>query len=155
MGALADLASGERTAPTIPFDPTARKVKHVSRAETLNYPAIFEKAHKAGLDAGSAHKPTPMTVRSSGALGTGGEREYYVPDGACGFAWVRIPDGRSKLAREAKACGFRSDSYYGGVTLWVDHFGQSYERKTQYAKAYARVVEEATRMTVLWAGRLD
>ena len=36
----------------------------------------------------------------------------------------------------------RLDSYYGGWTIWVGDFGQSYERKMAYAGAFAEVLQK-------------
>ena len=56
---------------------------------------VFEKAHEAGMRAVEELIVRPMIVQD-------GSREYFVADGACGFAWVTIRPGNSKLARAAK-----------------------------------------------------
>ena len=38
--------------------------------------------------------------------------------GACGFAWVQIPDGRSKLAKMLKAHKKGSKHWSKGVCVW-------------------------------------
>lgn len=38
--------------------------------------------------------------------------------GMCGFAWVQIPDGRSKLARKLKAHEKGSKHWAKGVLVW-------------------------------------
>lgn len=131
--------------------------------------ALFAKAHAAGTAAGNGHKPTPMVVYTPkdqlGSMlghndvsfaddGKGGlmvrgnnidDREpvYTVPDGVCGFAWVNIRPGNCSLARHAHKLLKARTGYYGGMEIWVNGFGQSYERKRAYASAYAEVMRAA------------
>jgi hypothetical protein len=66
-----------------------------------------------------------------------------VTEGVCGFAWVNVKPGNSAFARYLKETNVaRKDSYYGGVTVWVSHFNQSYERKMAYARAFAGVLQQ-------------
>lgn len=91
-------------------------------------------AHAAGTRAGVACKPTPMTV-----IGMRGER-YRVEDGPCGFASIHFK-GNTAFGRWAKREGLaKRDSYRGGLYVWVNDFGQSYERKRAYANAFADVL---------------
>jgi hypothetical protein len=92
--------------------------------------------------------PTPMIVGSpTHILGNDidpNKPTYYVPSGVCGFAWINVRDGRSSFARWLKKNDLgRPDSYYGGVTIWVYKFGQSYEKKRAYAGAFSSVLNEA------------
>ena len=110
--------------------------------------ALYEKAHEAGMEALGATRPTPMIVGSekgfmSGKLDTS-KPLYHVAEGPCGFAWVNIKPGNSRFARYLKERNLaRRDSYYGGVSVWVREGGQSVERKSAYAYAFARVLGNA------------
>jgi hypothetical protein len=108
--------------------------------------AIFREAQAAGLAAGNAAKPTPMVVGTPTSF-LGGEidytkRTYYVPDGVCGFAWVTIHPGNSSIARHAKRLGIGSKAYGGGVSIQVWEYGQSMDRKSSHAGAYADVLQK-------------
>ena len=112
---------------------------------------LFARADAAGRAAAEALVPEPMLVqRADGYI--------YPPimSGACGFAWVNIKPGNSSFARYVKlnVQGGRSDSYYGGVSLWISGYGQSYEKKLAYAAAFAGVLSEAG-IKALSMGRLD
>lgn len=114
--------------------------------------------------------PTPMIVYEPGDPvasllgkddgGLAGARHIYAPvmDGACGFAWVNVRPGTSRFARWLVKTGqARTDSYYGGVTIWApggDRYSQSYTRKMAAATAYADVLREAG-ITAYASGRLD
>jgi len=123
---------------------------------------VYDKAYQAGMEAGRFHNPRPMAVGYetelfSGKLDTSRNVEI-VNDGVCGFAWINIKSGNSAFANFLKRNGLASkDSYYGGVTVWVSEFGQSYERKMAFASAFANVVSEAlpTLKSVYASGRLD
>lgn len=102
----------------------------------------------AGMEAAEKCNPTPMVVGHetspfSGVIDT--EKDmYYVDDGVCGFAWVSITPGNSRFANYLKKAGLaRKDSYYGGVTVWIGEYGQSYERKMAHAGAMAKVFYDA------------
>jgi hypothetical protein len=130
---------------------------------------VVERAYLAGDLAAQNAIPTPMVVGTPkdlvGSLfgGDGGgfdpnEPTYYVSEGACGFAWVNVKGDRKFLnwlkgsvtskypataalgdaAREP-----RSDSYYGGVSLWVGGYGQSVARKEAFANAFAEALRSS------------
>jgi hypothetical protein len=106
---------------------------------------------------------------------------YYVADGVCGFGWVNLKAEKGEAGAEArKFLNFvkgtvktdenvealfagtefsglgRTDSYYGGVTMWVGGFGQSYQKKVAYASAVANVLNERVEGLRAWGtGRLD
>ena len=112
----------------------------------MNYEALHEAAHRAGMEAGNGAIPQPMVVVEAGIFDEpipGGNR-WTVPEGVCGFAWINIRDARKGFARWAKKVGVgRTDRYFGGVTIWVSAFGQSMTRKEAYALAYAYVLQDA------------
>ena len=120
---------------------------------------LLRMAHAAGMEAGLNHTPQPMTVQSRVNPfddDSPVEKEWYVPEGLCGFAWINVKPGNSAFANWLKAnTSASTDSYYGGVTLWVHQFNQSWERKKAYAHAFVKVLEE-NGVKRCWAGnRLD
>lgn len=62
----------------------------------------------------------------------------------CGFAWVNIKPGTSKLARELVATGEASKSYYGGVDVWNPgkSLTQSMDIKEAGARAFAKTLRD-------------
>jgi hypothetical protein len=98
--------------------------------------------------------------------------KQYAPvaSGVCGFAYINFVPGNSKIANAAKKrYGYRKPNdfhigpltprdrafaekvgigeafkrYYGGIQASVWAFGQSYDRKTAFAAAYAKVFADA------------
>jgi hypothetical protein len=122
-----------------------RKEKAERKAKkNTNYEAIYQEAREAGLKAGKEAIPTPMVVQEHANQlddNSAVKQEWYVSEGACGFAWVNVRD--RKFGLWLKAVGYGDhDSYYGGVTVWVGDFGQSIARKEAYAGAFAEVLEK-------------
>jgi len=111
------------------------------------FQTIWDEAKAAGIAAGEASVPTPMNVvQHSNPLDDGSsvEQVWHVPDGACGFAWVNVRPGTSAFAKWLKKMDYaRTDSYYGGVTIWISEHGQSVDRKSKHAAAMASVFTEA------------
>lgn len=127
-------------------------------ANKREFRRLYEKAHAAGLAAGENAIPQPMVVSEAHVL-TGEPKangqKWFVSEGVCGFAWVRIKPATTSFARWLKAEGLaRRDSYHGGLALNVFQFNQSYERKIAYAHAFADVLKEAG-ITAYADGRLD
>lgn len=104
---------------------------------TTNFGSIYLQAREAGLNAGRACTPSPMTVR----YGRPGEptKTETIEDGACGFAWVRIP-GTSAFAKWAKANKLASPGYPRGLDFWISDHDQSVARKAAHARAFADVL---------------
>ena len=120
---------------------------------------LFDEANAAGVAAAERARPTPMVVVEHANPFDDASpivRQYApVMDGVCGFAWVNVKPGTSKFARWLKDNGIaRTDSYYGGVTIWISDYGQSYERKIAHASAMARVLSEQG-IKAYSSGRLD
>ena len=120
---------------------------------------IYADAHAQGVKAGNACNPTPMIVGTpTTPLGNDIDYEkdvHYVSDGPCGFAWVNIKPARGKFVKFLKDNNIgRKDSYYGGYTIWVSGFGQSLDRKTAYAQAFAGVLKE-NGLTAYSMSRMD
>lgn len=121
---------------------------------------LYRRAVEAGRAAAEACTPTPMVVQehanplddSSPVI------KQYAPvmAGVCGFAWINVRPGNSSFACWLKRNDLgRSDRYEGGVRVWVDGYGQSYERKRAYAGGFARVLRDAGMDRVYPGSRLD
>lgn len=107
-----------------------------------DYTTIYAEACKAGALAGDAAMPNPMlvTTHASPLDDTSPTvRGWLVPEGVCGFAWVRVRD-RSFNAFLRKH-GYGRKAYEGGYTIWVSSYSQSMERKLAYASAFAEVLQ--------------
>ena len=120
---------------------------------------IYTEAHSAGMAAGHGCTPTPMVVGTpTTPLGDDidyTKDTYYVSDGLCGFAWINIKPARGKFVTWLKKASIgRTDSYYGGYTIWVNEFGQSVARKENYARAFAKVLGD-NGITAYNMSRLD
>lgn len=117
---------------------TLREKIAAEKAERLERYDMFERVYTEAvvdaLQAGRDVVPTPMYVQG------------YAPveDGVCGFAWVLVKPGNSSFALWLKRTGkARTDSYYGGVSIWVSGFGQSMTRKAAYADSLAASLRKA------------
>jgi hypothetical protein len=125
-----------------------------------SFQELYDKADAAGKAAASACKPTPMLVGSAKSLFSN-EIDYsqpvdYVADGVCGFAWVNLKPGNSPFANWLKKNKLaRKDEYYGGVTIWVHDYNQSMDRKSAYAGAFARVLNQAGYSRAYSMSRMD
>ena len=73
----------------------------------------------------------------------------------CGFAWVNIRPGTSRFARWlVRTKRAYSDSYYGGVTIWIADYNQSYDMKYTHANAMAKYFRDFG-FNAVADGRLD
>jgi hypothetical protein len=111
------------------------------------FETLYARAHLAGYEAATRCTPAPMVVQEHVDMMDDSSpvaKQWHVPEGVCGFAWITVRPGTSRFARWLKATDrARTDRYYGGVTIWVGAFGQSYERKCAYARAFTAVLVEA------------
>jgi hypothetical protein len=132
----------------------AETTKTMTKAQRhAAFARLFTDADRAGMEAAAACTPTPMVVQEHASPLNDNSpvvKEWYVPQGVCGFAWVVLRPGTSALARWLKANVHRTNdhsgwdrSYYGGVEMWVHVGGQSMEIKEAYARAFARVFKDA------------
>lgn len=97
----------------------------------MNHLRLFHTAQAAGLAAGEAATPTPMTVCG-----------VTYADGMCGFASVRVK-GNTSFGKWLVASENGHKSCAGGVLLWISEHGQSYARKLAHAEAMAGVLRAA------------
>tara|TARA_Y100000310_G_C20561624_1_gene753362 strand:- start:396 stop:1040 length:645 start_codon:yes stop_codon:yes gene_type:complete len=106
---------------------------------------LFREAQAAGLEAGNNATPTPMIVGTPTTPFSNDidpeKNTYFVADGVCGFARVVIKPGNSSLANHAKRLGIGHSNYYGGVGISIHDHGQSLDRKSRHARAYAKVLQ--------------
>jgi len=111
------------------------------QADSLVFITAYAEAQKRGREAAAKCVPTPMVVRQhADPLDDNSPvvKQWYAPQGVCGFAWVSIKPGTCAFARWLKANGYaESDDYYGGVSIWIGDYGQSYEMKDAHARAMA------------------
>lgn len=117
---------------------------------------ILLDAVDAGVKALSRCKPQPMIVSQHENMvddSSPMEKEWFVEDGVCGFAWitVRCKSGKARqfinalkragLAGDGCDIPFGKDNYSGGYKYWVSQGGQSMEKKIAFASAFAEVLE--------------
>lgn len=107
---------------------------------------IYQDACAAGIAAGQACKPIAMVVGTpTSFLGSELDRTKpveIVEGGVCGFAWITIKPARGKFVSWCKENKLGSTSSMGGFTIWVSEFGQSMARKEEYARAFAKVLNQ-------------
>jgi hypothetical protein len=91
---------------------------------------LHDLADKRGTKAADEWIPTPMWIEG-----------YTAPiaDGACGFAWIELPDGRSSFSRWLRKTGIIS-KHERGRSIWCMHPSQSIERARKYCEAFAQVL---------------
>ena len=125
----------------------------------MDFHDLFDRAHKAGMDAAVSTQVRPMIVGQSKSIFDDNIDEtkptYFVEGGLCGFAEVVVKPGNSKFANWLKKNEIASPRYYGGgVSIWVSDFGQSYQRKMAYANAFSQVLR-GENVRAFATGRLD
>jgi hypothetical protein len=115
-------------------------VKKSKKKKDRDFAQLYAKADAAGVAAGEAALPSPMALSGGG----GGEtkKHYYVSEGCCGFAWVKVAANTS-FGRWLKKYKNERKAYNGGYDIWCSHFGQSVDRKSAWASAFAGVLNEA------------
>jgi len=113
----------------------------------LEMSKLWSKAWAAGEEAVKGVVPDVMIVTQHKNMADDNspvDKQWIVPDGPCGFAWVQIKPGNSRFANFLKKEDLaRPDSYLGGVSIWVSAYNQSMQRKEAHARAMAEVFREA------------
>ncbi len=109
-----------------------------------DYAAIYAEAATAAKKAADAKVPVPMIVGTpTTVLGNDidpSKTIYYVPQGVCGFASIRLK-GNTGFGKWAKSVGHAKPGYPNGLAIYVHEGGQSYEIKVAYADAFAGVLK--------------
>lgn len=105
---------------------------------------IYKEAYAAGLKAGKEVGVPKFIVGD--AIGLSNEIDYskktYVLEGLCGFAWVNVSPARGAFVNYLKSIDAGHKGYYGGYEIWVSEFGQSVDRKSAFAGAFAGVLRK-------------
>ena len=112
------------------------KTKMKQSIKDMENHEIFQRAYAAGMAALENCVPKPMIVKD-----TYNNQEWYVADGACGFAWVRIK-GNTTFARTMKKYGFFRKAWDKGYEFWVSEGNQSIGKKEAFAVAFAKVLKD-------------
>jgi hypothetical protein len=133
---------------------TTEKKKALTKNQCHN---IYVEAYEAGLKAGNS-VGVPKFVVGEPTTPLGNDIDYskptYVLDGLCGFAWVNISPARGAFVNYLKSRDVGSKAYYGGYEIWVQEFGQSVDRKSAFAGAFAEVLNKYG-ITAYAGSRLD
>ena len=116
------------------------------KREKLNdkWQALFDEGVHAGNNAAAACVPSPMVVQQhKNQLDDNSpvEKEYFVSEGLCGFAWVVIHPGTCSFARwllknRPNDCG---KDYYGGLAVYPSLNTQSVDRKESWARTVCKI----------------
>jgi len=112
----------------------------------INPSDLYQSAHAAGVAAVESTIVRPMIVRwcNDPVSFTGDAvQEYIVDDGVCGFANVIVKPANSAFAKYLKDNHGAYKSYYGGVSLSINDYNQSLQKKEAYATAFAGVLTDA------------
>ena len=123
------------------------------QAQSELFEAIFSLACLEAQEAGRKAVCTPMVVTQHENMAddaSPAEKQWYVADGVCGFAWVNVYPGNCPFANWLKATKRgEHDSYYGGVSVngigYRDERGnwsQSMTRNEAYCHAFAVVLNQ-------------
>jgi hypothetical protein len=109
------------------------------------YRLMYDTAHTLALDKTmDTCKPTPMIVQErANPLDDSSQvvRQYTVPDGMCGFAWIDVRTRNHPFSKWLLSQKLASnDDYAKSAKIWVHQFNQSYERKSCYAGEFAHVL---------------
>lgn len=110
----------------------------------LDFDVIANKAHEAGIKAVEALQVIPMVVSERASPlddSSPVQKQYYVADGVCGFAWVAFK-GNTAWGRYAKKYLGAKSKYGGGLQIWISAYNQSMQKKEAYAQAYAKVLND-------------
>ena len=121
------------------------------------FQTIFNAAQEKGEKAANKCTPTPMVVQQhESPLNDNSKviQSWHVDGGVCGFAWVVITPGTCSFARWLSKHRLGGKNYYGGVSIYIHGYGQSYERKMSHAAAMANYLNEVG-INARADGRLD
>lgn len=129
-----------------------------TNAQDIAFRTIYNEAHRLGMEAANSHNCTPMVVQQhANPLNDNSpvQRQWVVPQGVCGFAWVSIRPGNSPFANWLKKNNLARKAYEGGVQIWVSYFNQSMELKEAYAYAFANYLRNTHGITAYSNSRMD
>jgi hypothetical protein len=92
---------------------------------------LYETAQRHGTKTAEEWVPTPMWVEGFNEA---------IDEGACGFAWVRLPDARSRFSRWLKKNYLGSSGYGSGCRVPAKTASQSLERAQKYCEGFAQAL---------------
>ena len=111
----------------------------------VDFAVIFEEAMAAGRAAVAKLDVVPMVVGSAKGIMSNeidySKPSYFVADGVCGFAWVRVK-GNSPFGRWAKKQGLARPGYPSGLDISIREYNQSMQKKEAHAYAMAAVLQK-------------
>jgi hypothetical protein len=116
-------------AAVVTQDPVARPSLVDTRASSVDWSVIWDRAISVARVAAERMIPTPLVVG-----------EVWYADGAIGFAWVRVLDARTGFARWLRTTGNGSDGYKSGSYVFARGVGQSHDRARAWGWAFAAVL---------------
>lgn len=112
------------------------------RSET--FATVWQAACNAAKAAHEAAKPTPMVVTEVDPITNEPRQRFFVSEGCCGYASVKVMPANAPFANWLKAHANARKSYRGGVCSPSFSYGsQSYERSCAAADAAVRVIKQA------------
>jgi hypothetical protein len=116
----------------------------IAAADKLSPKALIIAAEYAAQCAMKTAKTTPMIVtQRANPMDDNSPpvKQWYVPEGPCGFAWVNISPARGPLVAELKKQGKGHKAYHGGWDYWMGSLNhtQSIEVLEAGARAMAAV----------------
>ena len=108
-------------------------------SRNTEFMALYQNAIAAGRAAVEALNVVPMVVTEADIFGKPlpNAKRYYVSDGVCGFAWVKIRPANSAFANWLKKNKLGSTAYGGGLQIWISDYNQSMQKKEAFAGGMA------------------
>lgn len=126
----------------------AEKAEQKAERET-EFQALWDKACEAGRQAAKVQQQQMVVALDENGRPIGGSFPI------CGFGFVIVKPGNSAFANWLKKNSYaRTDSYYGGVCIWISSYNQSYDLKYAHAQGMAKIFSEANIKAYAF-GRLD
>jgi len=119
--------------------------------------SIYLDALRAGYKAVECATIAPMIVQGrANPLDDSSEvrHQWLVDDGVCGFASVIVKPANCKFAKFLKEKGLGRKHYYGGLSMSVQDFNQSLQKKEAFAHAFAKVLND-NGITAYTESRMD
>ena len=112
----------------------------------MYFQELYDEALKRGEEEAKKCVPVPMTVQQHASPVDDASpvvKEWYVPGGVCGFAWVWFPDGRSAVCNFFRKIKAGSKHYQGGYNVRCPLMTQSMQTKEAWARGFSNVFQDA------------
>ncbi|MFA5049142.1 MAG: hypothetical protein WC516_09015 [Patescibacteria group bacterium] len=115
----------------------AEKAEEKAQRE-VEFQELWPRACEAGQQAAKTQQQQMVVALDEKGRPVGGSFPI------CGFGFVIVKPGNSAFANWLKKNNYaRTDSYYGGVCIWISSYNQSYDLKYAHAKEMAKIFSEA------------